>query len=380
MESGLQDLFLEEKTFGYNRKNLESLVDLKQRDGTYDEWRQQTAAALLAKTRDYAEYEQLILTPVENMRYASVAWLLGPEVFLLKLPDLIYRLSKQGLGRKEFENVSQWVEDAGIFRYASLESVLAKIQKQMTLDDDDKSQDDMSRNLQERLAQIRKSKSDLDKDLEYVAEQEKKALTFSGKLQEVLLRRVSGQRLQIEDQLKVLTAEENELRQKVVDLHVAEQRKAAQQEAKRREEKEQSKAPYCAQSLDMFDPGSDLNVGDTSEDGTVISIAVQENNLLARHCYIREQLQQYMERRVPIYEWLGMADEHNPILGSLVYQLPIGNIFVTQEGFDILMTGPETAFSLQLAQRNQWMGADSHTMSALWDRHFDVYDVLPIIP
>jgi len=147
--------------------------------------------------------------------------------------------------------------------------------------------------------------------------------------------------------------------------------------AKQEEKKQQRGGARCtSDSVDIVQ-GTNLEFGVTPN---IVTIALSADDPDLRQCYIRDQLIQGMMSATKLYEWSTPAQNTwtpgYPLLQSL-WLLPQGNIMISDQGFLELKNNPETHFALK-PLGEKIVGADDHTMSAIWNQRRQVFDVVPI--
>jgi hypothetical protein len=347
-----------------------------------------TFRLLTLKAQQYEAYaKEKGYTAADLFRYAAVAMLLGKSTWEMSLPQFVLYLMQRGVEPAEFLNISQWVTDFGVLEYKWFSSdKLSNSNANLTPEQMQQAEGEIKR-LQDRETFLSEESQNLNETADQLIAEEKTIdlKTFENDMTEVL----KG-RLKIRSQLLAIKYQKDLLLNAVGPYRLSQQRAAAAAEQKRLDEEKATGVAYCAQSSDFFDPSADLKVGAKTVDpddgsvSTVISIAVAQDNLLARHCYIREQLAQYFQSKPQIYQW--MAPPINAVtpplqLGMKLYQLPLGNIIITQGGYSRLVNpnNPTTQFFLTKKADNVRMGTLNHTWSAFWDRTEPVYEVVPLL-
>lgn len=362
---------------------------------------------LNSKIADNAKYVALELSPVDLAKYAAVAMVMGYPTYTMPLPDFIAYLHQKGFDAQKLTDYAAWAKKLEIFpeELENPEEAYRKWEMQYLEDrqnDMDASKKEHDRNLEAyKILSI----EELQKELTF---KQREALEYNGillndqeKMQQLESQppdlsvekrkerlELSSEIVELSFYLKLTRLEVEALSQALQSTRLSDQKQAALSEQKRREEKEASGIAFCKQSMDFFNPDADLQIGQTTDPDdpdnpmTVVSIAVKENDLLSRHCYIREQLAQYFNSKPAIYEWLTLPlDAWTPPLdlGQRLYQLPIGNIVIDTDSYNRLLYGPGSNFQLRLLKEKQRMGALNHTVSAFWNREEPVYYLESIV-
>jgi hypothetical protein len=363
---------------------------------------------LTGKMADNAKYVDLKLSYVDLAKYAAVAMVMGWPRYIMPLPDFIVFLGNIGFDAKKLTEYSLWAEQLGIVEYAEAEDPEEAYQKwEMQYLQNNKNDMDARKREHDQKLEAYKGFS-IEETQKELALKQNEALEYNSfllheqeKMEQLVQHqprypniedrktklRISSEIIMLSFYLKLTRSEVEALSTTLQATRLLEQKNEALSEQKRREEKEASGMPFCKQSMDFFDPGNDLIIGQTTDPNdpnepmTTVSIAVMDNNLLARHCYVREQLAQYFDSKPKIYTWMTPPrGVFTPPawLGQRLYQLPMGNVIITTKSYNKLLNGPSKNFRLALLKGTQRMGALRHTESSFWNREEPVYKLVAL--